>query len=347
MLGPSYHLCAAHRLRAFLTRGPMRWRTNPASQSCVLHPGSSDVRHIRFYNRFMRCALILAVCAAVLAAADLKIDHVTAAGSSLKQIQANLSAIGIETVYGGPHSNGATEMALASFPDGSYLELMAPQAHADAQALARQPWTKFMQADSGPCAWAVREKDVAAEVQRLRAAGIPVSASIRNGRQRPDGVRLDWETAQVGTEPNGTFFPFLIHDFTPREQRAFPQGKPLNKDFGGVIKVVIAVHDLDASAKRYSQAYGTPPPIKQVDRSFGAHLALLGGAPVVLAQPLTPDSWLAQRLAQFGEAPCAFVLDQRRGRYQAASETRWFGMKISWFDAEKLGWRLGFEPAER
>jgi len=294
----------------------------------------------------VRIAFMLTFCAAMLAA-DLKIDHVTAAGSSLRQLQANLAAIGIETVFGGAHSNGATEMALVSFPDGSYLELMAPQAHADAQALARQPWAKFMRADGGPCAWAVREKDVAAEVARLRAAGIAVSAPVRNGRERPDGVKLDWETAQVGREPNGTFFPFLIHDFTPREQRAFPQGKPLTRDFGGVTKVVIAVRDLEASVKRYSQAYGTPSPIKQVDAGFGAHLALLGGAPVVLAQPLTPNSWLARRLAQFGEAPCAFVLDQRRGRYQAASETRWFGVKISWFDSGKLGWRLGFESAER
>jgi hypothetical protein len=295
----------------------------------------------------MRSALMLTICAVVLAAADLKIDHVTAAGSSLKQLQSNLSAVGIETVYGGPHSNGATEMALVSFPDGSYLELMAPQQNADPQTLARQPWAKFMLADRGPCAWAVREKDVAAEVQRLRAAGIAVSAPVRNGRQRPDGVRLDWETAQVGSEPNGTFFPFLIHDFTPREQRAFPQGKPLNKDFSGVTKVVIAVHDLEASAKRYSQAYGTPPPIKQVDQAFGAHLALLGGTPVVLAQPLTADSWLAQRLAQFGEAPCAFVLDRRRGKYKATSQSRWFGMRISWLDSQKLGWRLGFDSDER
>src|ERR1035438_9010701 len=119
----------------------------------------------------MRFALMLVVCAVVLAAADLKVDHVTAAGSSLKQLQANLSAIGIETVYGGPHSNGATEMALVSFPDGSYLELMAPQAKADAQALERQPWTKFMKADGGPCAWAVRETGVAAGGPRLRGGG--------------------------------------------------------------------------------------------------------------------------------------------------------------------------------
>jgi hypothetical protein len=295
----------------------------------------------------MRSIPMLAVCALMLPAADLKIDHVTAAGGSLKQLQTNLSAIGIETVYGGPHSNGATEMALVSFPDGSYLELMAPRTNADTQALDRNPWAKFLKADGGPCAWAVREKDLAAEVERLRAAGIAVAAPVRNGRQRPDGVRLDWETAQVGAEPNGTFFPFLIHDFTPRAQRAFPQGKPLNKDFGGVIKVVIAVHDLEASMKRYSQAYGTPPPLKQVDADFGAHLALLGGVPVVLAQPLTADSWLAQRLAEYGEAPCAFVLAERRGRYRTASETRWFGVKTSWFDSRKLGWRLGFEPAER
>src|ERR1035438_3221381 len=83
------------------------------------------------YNRSMRYVLMLALCAIALAAAELKIDHVTAAGSSLKQLQANLSALGIETVYGGPHSNGATEMALVSFPDGSYLELMAPRANAD------------------------------------------------------------------------------------------------------------------------------------------------------------------------------------------------------------------------
>jgi len=216
-----------------------------------------------------------------------------------------------------------------------------------AEAIAKHYWTKFMQEDAGPTAWAVREKNLAPEVQRLEAAGITVSAPARSGRQRPDGVRLDWETAQVGSEPNGAFFPFLIHDFSPREQRAFPQGKPSNKNFSGIGKVVIAVHDLTAAVKRYRQAYGTPPPIKQVDATFGAYLALLGGAPVVLAQPLTRDSWLAQRLAKFGEAPCAFVLDARRGRYTTASKGRWFGVEVQWFDTDKLGWRLGFEPVER
>ncbi len=134
-------------------------------------------------------------------------------------------------------------MALASFPDGSYLELIAIQPKADPAALAAHYWHKFMEADAGPCAWAVRPADLSAEVERLRKAGIAVTDPRRAGRKRPDGVELDWETAQVGPT-NGGFFPFLIHDFTPRENRAFPSGKPTTNDFTGVVKVVIAVRDL-------------------------------------------------------------------------------------------------------
>ena len=47
-----------------------------------------------------------------------------------------------------------------------------------------------------------------------------------------------------------------------------------------MVRVVIAVRDLGESAKRYQEAFGSPPPLKQVDTSFGAHLALIGGLPV-------------------------------------------------------------------
>jgi len=280
----------------------------------------------------------------VLSGAELAVDHVTVAGKDLKSMQASLAAVGIRSEYGGPHSNHATEMALVSFPDGSYLELIALQANSDPRAVAAHAWAGPMEGNAGPCAWAVRVKDVAAEANRLKAAGVAVSAPARSGRARPDGTRLEWETAQVGTEPNGAFFPFLIRDLTPRQERAFPTGKPTTKDFSGVVRVVIAVRDLKGAVDRYRQAYGLPAPIKQVDASFGAQLALAGISLVVLAAPLNSQSWLASRLDQFGEGPCAFVLGAKRaGRYKAASQTRWFGADISWFDSEKLGWHLGFE----
>ena len=288
------------------------------------------------------CALLLMT--ALLNAADLAVDHVTVAGRDLKQMQAHLAAVGISTDYGGPHANGATEMAVASFPDGSYLELIAPQANPDAKALAAHYWSKQMLGDAGPTAWAVRSNDLAAEAARLRRAGITVSSTARSGRKRPDGVMLEWETAQVGEEPNGTFFPFLIRDFTPREARAYPQGKPAAKDFTGVRIVVIAVRDLKASAARYAKAFGWPAARQQDDSKFGARLAAFPGTPVVLAAPLDAGSWLGQRIERFGEGPCAFVLGAQRVAPETSAKSlksQWFGAAITWLDAEKLGWHLG------
>ena len=299
------------------------------------------------YNQgMMRSILLCAVLPVLLRAADSRIDHVTITGSDLKQMQARLASVGIASVYGGAHTNHATEMALVSFPDGSYLELMGIPPDAEAEAVARHVWAKFLKENAGPCAWAMREKNLAAEVSRLKTAGVAVSAPVGSGRTRPDGVRLEWETSDVGGEGRGRFFPFLIQDRTPREQRAFPQGKPVTKEFRGVTRVVIAVRNLDDAIQRYRQAYGVPRPIKQVDQGFQGYLALLGNLPVVLAQPLNAGSWLTERIERYGEGPCAFVLAAvNPGHFQGQAKTRWFGAEISWFDEEKLGWRLGFEAA--
>ncbi len=280
----------------------------------------------------------------LLGARPLAIDHVTVAGRELKAMQAKLAVAGIESQYGGPHSNQATEMALVSFPDGSYLELIAIQPTADAQAVAAHYWARQMEGDAGPSAWAVRSQDVTAEAKRLRAAGVAVSGPSSSGRTRPDGVRLDWQTARVGSEPNGTFFPFLIQDFTSRSLRAFPTGRPTTSAFQGVAKVVIAVRDLEPAIGRFRRAYGLPAPRQQADRSFEAQLAHFDGTPVVLAAPSSAHSWLNARLEKFGEGPCAFILAAPNARaLQAAAKTRWFGVDVGWFDAEKLGWRLGWQ----
>ena len=281
---------------------------------------------------------------ALLGAAQLTVDHATVAGTNLAEMRAKLASAGLQCEYGGRHNNHATEMAITSFPDGSYLELIALQSDADAKAVAAHEWAKQMQNNTGPCAWASRATDLAAELARLRQNGIDVGVAARNGRARPDGVKLDWETARVGREPNGTFFPFLIHDFTPRDLRAFPGGKPTTQEFSGIIKIVIAVRDLDAAAARYAKAYGASVKARETDTSFGARLALVSGTPVVLAAPLDDNHWLSRRLNQIGEGPCAFILGaSSNARRKPASQSHWFGATIGWFDLEKLGWRLGYE----
>lgn len=249
-------------------------------------------------------------------AEQLHIDHVTVAGRDLHAMQQALQAAGIPSEYGGLHSNHATEMALTSFPDGSYLELIAIQPHADPAAVSAHAWSKFLEGDAGPCAWATRVTHIAAEAKPLK-----------NGRKRPDGVQLEWETAQIGPG-NGTFFPFLIHDFTPRNLRAYPSGKPTTSKFTGVIRIYIAVKNLDASIAEYRRVYKLPAPVETDDAAFGAKLAAFQGTPVILAAPLG-GSWLVERLRRFGESPCAFVL----GRAKPAN-------KVTWLDP---GWHLGVQ----
>ena len=276
---------------------------------------------------------------AILFAADFQIDHVTIAGRDLKPMQAALAAAGIPTVYGGAHANQVTEMALVSFRDGSYLEAIAVRKGTPAEDVKHHEWAAFLDQPGMPCAWALRAPDLAAASARLRTAGVLVGPVVRAGRARPDGAHLEWETVNLGDETRGTFFPFLIHDLTARGLRAFPQGHPTNRQFAGVAYVVIAVRSLADAVARYRAAFGLAAPMRQVDRDFGAELAGFD-APLILAQPLGSDSWLARRIAEFGEGPCAFLISGKTAA-GGASRCHWFGRDITWLDPTKLGWHLG------
>ena len=74
------------------------------------------------------------------------------------------------------------------------------------------------------------------------------------------------------------------------------------------------------------------------------HAVILRGKQQLVIKAFDSRTWLNERLEKFGEGPCAFVLGPKKStRYAATSKTRWFGVDISWFDPDKLGWHLGFE----
>jgi hypothetical protein len=281
-----------------------------------------------------RLLFALSLTISQLGAAELKVDHITIAGRELPEMRRMFEDAGVPMEYGGKHSNGITEMALSSFVDGSYLELIAPQAGAN---VTPHHWGKFMMDQSGPCAWAITTTDLSGDLRRLRTAGIEVHPQ-KSGRKRPDGVELKWEASNVGPGPQGSFFPFLIQDETPREQRVYPQGKPTASTISGVRYVVVAVADLSGAVAKYRSAFGLEEPRTQVDGSLGARLVWFPGTPVVLASPQGTGSWLAARLRQFGEIPCAFVLGSTSPRsFPSSAQTKWFSRNLAWLDGKKLG----------
>ncbi|MCU1251714.1 MAG: hypothetical protein JWQ49_4743 [Edaphobacter sp.] len=220
------------------------------------------------------------------------------------------------------------------------IELMGMQERADPAAVMKHTWSQFLRNNGGPCAFALRVTDVNAEVERLKSAGVRVGATEKSGRTRPDRVVLSWEMAEVGQGPRGSFFPFLIRDFTPRESRVYPSGRPTTTRFRGIGLVVIGVHDLEGSIVQYRKAFRLPPPQRQRDATFGADLAWFEGTPVILAAGLTPDSWLTRRVAQYGDSPCAFVLTTTGGM-AGQKPSNWFGHPVFWSSNAKLGWLLG------
>lgn len=290
-----------------------------------------------------RLSALLVLSCLAMAAAEIRIDHVATAVTDLKTMRPKFEAVtGITMEYGGRHSNHASEMALASFPDGSYIEMIAIQPDADPAAVAAHEWSKALRSNAGPTAWALSVADLKAERARLQSAGVRVSEAVPNGRARPDGVKLSWATVEMGSGPRGSFLPFLIQDFSQREDRIYPSGKATTEKFSGVTKVVLGVKDLNAAVAEYRKVFGLAEPRRQDDAAFGAHLAWFDGTPVVLAQAISGDSWLAKHVQEYGDAPCAWLLGSRANP-GAGDHSTWFGNTVTWFDAEKLGWHLGVE----
>jgi hypothetical protein len=272
----------------------------------------------------------------------LELDHASICGSNLDTLRQALTDVGLTPDLGGPHGNGITQMAMIGFDDATYLELIAP---IKPGVSAGSDWAKFMADDAVTCAWAVGTNVLLEEVDRLKKAGIPVTTPERGSRKRPDGMSIEWMTANVGNGTPGSTLPFVIEDQTPRAWRvqtsASVQGAPVS----GVESVVLGVNNLDASIALFRKAYGWAAPLTETQKDFGK-LAYFPGEPVILAAP-SNGGWLSDRLAKYGEAPVAYLLATRdfaaaTKKYKLSGTKTWFGQRVAWFDPGKLkGVHLG------
>jgi hypothetical protein len=270
----------------------------------------------------------------------LELDHVSICGSNLDPLRQAFTDAGLAPDFGGPHGNGVTQMAGIGFDDGTYIELIAP---VKAGVTTGSEWAKFMGEDAVTCAWAVGTNVLLQEVDRLKKVGIAVTVPEHGSRKRPDGMSIEWTTAEVGTGSRGSVLPFVIEDETPRAWRvqtsASTQGAPVS----GVENVVVAVSNLDAAVALFRKAYGWTEPLIETQKDFGK-MAYFPGEPVIL---VAGGGWISERIAKFGESPVAILLAGRDfpaavKKYKLGGTKTWFGQKIAWFDAGKLkGVRLG------
>lgn len=277
---------------------------------------------------------------------QLVVDHVTLGASRLEALASAFAANGLTTEYGGMHSNGVTHMSLVSFDDGSYVELISV-------ARPGQPapwWNEHIVHEGGPCAWAVRVGDVAAEAERLARRGITVSDVAHMERSRPDGQLVAWDLAFPGDLGKGAMFPFIIEDSTPRELRVPSSEGVAGSELSGIAGVVLGVEDAGAAAEMFQEAYDLPAPARTRSEDGRLDMASFDGEPVTLVAPTTREGWLAERLARFGHTPCAFLigsrdLDATRERARLGEVRSWGGGSVAWLEGDPLlGRWLGVVP---
>lgn len=272
----------------------------------------------------------------------LELDHVTVCGSNLDALRQAFTDIGLTPDFGGPHGNGVTQMALVGFDDQSYIELIASITPG---VTAGSEWARFLGDEAVTCAWGAETNVLLQELDRLRKVGIPVTEPKRGSRKRPDGMNLEWMTAQIGSGTAGSVLPFMIEDQTPRTWRVQTSASVKGAPVFGVESVIVGVSNLDDGVALFRKTYNWSEPIIENQKDFGK-LAYFPGEPVILAAP-SGGNWLADRLSKYGEGPVAYLLGTRdytaaSKKYKLSSPKIWFGQRVGWLDSARLkGVRLG------
>lgn len=255
------------------------------------------------------------------------IDHATLAGADRQRLEQIATDLGFDPVYGGTHENGTTEMSLVVFPDGSYLELLAPQD--DGSEPTR--WAPHLRETASPCAWALPAPAIDTTAQSAAANGIDVRGPLDGGRDRTDGTAVRWRFAFLGPCDPGTVLPFLIDDETPREYRV--PANPVTNAVDGLDRVLISVSDPDPVIDRFERALGATINRTLHDEAIDAAVHLLDG---VAAALLVPESGvLLERLNRYGDCVSGFLFERGTGvPTEQVGRSNWDGMTVEWVDPE-------------
>ena len=165
---------------------------------------------------------------AALAQAVPHVDHVILGISRLDTGMKDFDQLtGVRPVYGGKHPTG-TENALVSLGDGTYLEIIAPQAGVAADAgpeLAGLLTLKTLT----PVGWAVASQNLTELRKQLTNAAFPVSAPDDGSRVTPSSGTLRWQTFDLATSLEGAPFFIVWADRSAHPSSTSPSGCSLER----------------------------------------------------------------------------------------------------------------------
>jgi Glyoxalase-like domain len=233
------------------------------------------------------------------------LDHLVIVVNDLEQAAKDYASLGFIVVPGGEHPVGSHN-ALISFPDGSYLEIIA--FYRDA---TDHRWWDALSKGERLVDFCVQTDDLPGDTLKLREAGVAVNDPVIWSRKRPDGFELKW-LLSLATGSHRGVAPFLIEDITPRAAR-IPQQFGHANGIIGMDKVIVAVSDFSAIDTWYSALLDTKGE-KTSDGSLAAEGLRYKAGPHVFEflKPRDEISPLVDWLRRYGPSPYAAVLKTSR-----------------------------------
>jgi hypothetical protein len=227
------------------------------------------------------------------------LDHIVIHVNDLEAAIVDYRSLGFTVTPGGEHADGNSHNALISFADGAYLELIAfkrppPPEHLFARGAAQ---------GEGIITYALLPDDIVADVATAKERGLDLEGPYPGGRFRPDGVRLEWQTARASTPD----LPFLCADVTPRELRV-PGGAATKHANGvmGIANIWVVVQNLEVSMERYSRLLGVEPVVNPRDSIARIASFMLHRTIIIVARP--DKGPVLQHLEHRGDGPYMLAL---------------------------------------
>lgn len=268
----------------------------------------------------------------------LRMDHAVFAWPDHDAVTDACDAVGLDPAFGGVHDGGETQMSLVGFPDGSYLELMAPTE----PGTEPDRWAGIVDHWDGPENWCI-EADVRGLLRRTIAAGAPVDGPHPGSRERPDGTRVEWTNAQYGPLEWRSVLPFAIRDRTPHGYRV-PDASVVEGPLTGVAEAVVGVESVAEPLAWFRRLHDVPTPV-DVETPLAADVATVPGQPVSFAVP-DAGSGRSERLAATEQQPVAFLLGTddlaaAAEHYGLTNPGEWGDRSFAWFDADVFEGRVG------
>jgi hypothetical protein len=234
-------------------------------------------------------------------------DHFILLVNDLTAAMETYRALGFEVCAGGEHPAFGSHNALVAFADGTYLELVAFKDAALAEKSFWRDAVKMLHVKQGFGGYVLASSDLANDVAQLRKAPLDIADPSAGSRTRPDGQRVEWQTAVLGGTPSGAL-PFLIQDVTPRELRVEPAKEGLAKQ-ARVKEIVVAVKHADLSRDAYYALLGAEP--RRVHNNTGdvtGYRFTLSWGTIIVAHPETDGNAMADQVSIRGEGLYALTL---------------------------------------